>query len=395
MDAQVLIVGGGLNGLLTAHALKAAGISTRIIDPNPDAKPLDGRAYALAATSVSMLRALGLWPKLQENAQPITDIKVSDGAAGQGAHPWFLHFDHTEIEEGPLGAMIEDTHLRVALQTGIEIDQGEVMCQSIEPGHATLTLTDNTSLTARLIIGCDGRFSATATRAKIKRQGWNYDQKSLVATLAHEQPHQGTAHQMFMPSGPLAILPLTGNRSSIVWTETANTAAHIETLDDAAFLNYLKPRFGDFLGQITLAGPRYSYPLGLSMAESFIAPRLALVGDAAHGIHPLAGQGLNLGIRDTAALAETLAEAQRRGEDIGSEPVLTRYQTWRRFDANMLGFVTDNVNRLFSTANPLLSGIRRAGLGAINKTPALRQRMMREAAGLTGDLPRLMQGKPL
>jgi len=222
--------------MLTAHALKAAGLSARIIDPKPDAKPLDGRAYALAATSVSMLRTLNLWAAVAPKAQPINDIKVSDGTAGEGAHPWFLHFDHTEIEEGPLGAMVEDTTLRAALQGGIEIEQGEVTAQSITPGHATLTLASGKTLAARLIIACDGRFSPTATRAKIKRQGWTYDQKSLVATLGHAQPHQGIAHQMFMASGPLAILPLTGNRSSIVWTETTESAAQIETLNDPAFL---------------------------------------------------------------------------------------------------------------------------------------------------------------
>ncbi len=397
MDTDVLIIGGGLNGPLTAMALASAGLRSIVIDPNPAPKDagFDGRAYAIAASSVQVLMALGLWDDLAADAQPITEIKVSDGTAGEGAHPWFLHFDHTEIEDGPLGAMIEDRHLRAALRKRSEITQGRVASQTVTPGAVCVTLESGQTLSGALLIGCDGKTSGTAIRASIKRQGWSYDQASLVATLEHQQPHNGIAHQFFMPPGPLAILPLTGNRSSIVWTESIETAASVNDLADAAYLDYLRPRFGDFLGDIALTGTRYSYPLGISIAERFVAERVALVGDAAHGIHPLAGQGLNLGIRDIAALAETLTNAKRRGEDIGSATVLETYQSWRRFDANALGFVTDSVNRLFSTSNPLLKAIRTTGLGLINASPSLRQRMMREAAGLTGDLPRLMRGLSL
>jgi 2-octaprenyl-6-methoxyphenol hydroxylase len=246
-----------------------------------------------------------------------------------------------------------------------------------------------------MLVGCDGRQSAVAQRSGIGRTGWQYEQSSLVCAVEHKLPHSGIAHQLFMPAGPLAILPLPGNRSSIVWTEKTEQADVIYGLSDADYLACLRPSFGEFLGDVRMVGKRFMYPLGLSLAQSFVADRVALVGDAAHGIHPLAGQGLNLGLRDVAALAEVLAEAARRGQDIGSQAALQSYQQWRRFDAASLAVATDGINRIFSNDNPLMRGVRDLALGAVNATPSIRRTMIRQAAGLTGDLPRLMQGRAI
>jgi 2-octaprenyl-6-methoxyphenol hydroxylase len=404
-DTDILIVGGGLNGPCLAIALAKAGLSCIVIDALAEetraGADFDGRAYALALASVRMLDALGLWEDLADHAQPILEIKASDGRAGEGAGPHFLHFDHSEIEEGPMGQMLEDRYLRRALIEAMNADPlithmpgAKVVAQDTD-GAARVTLDDGRSLAGRLLIGADGRRSGTAERAGIGRTGWDYGQTALVCAIAHERPHHGIAHQFFMPAGPLAILPLPGNRSSIVWSERTARAAEIAAMDDAAYLEALRPAFGDFLGPIALAGARYSYPLSLSIADAFVAPRLALVGDAAHGVHPIAGQGLNLGLRDVAALAEVLTDAQRRGEDIAAPDVLARYQTWRRFDTAAMAVATDAFNRLFSNDNPLLRAARDAGMGLVQAAPALRRRFIREAAGLTGDLPRLLQGRAL
>ncbi|MBP7001045.1 FAD-dependent monooxygenase [Amaricoccus sp.] len=406
IDRDVLIVGGGLNGPTLALALASAGLTSALIDAAPAADrgrdDFDGRAYALALSSRRMFEALGLWRLLGPQAQAIEEIVVSDGRAGEGASPWFLHFDRAEIDEGPMGHFLEDRFLRRALAAAAEaepriavLDGAAVVGQAAGPGFAEATLADGRTLRGRLLVGCDGRASATARRAGVARVGWDYPQAALVAAVAHERPHGGVAHQFFTPEGPLAILPLPGNRSSIVWTETRERAAAIAGLDDAGFLAVLRPRFGDFLGAVSLAGARFSYPLGLSLAERLVADRVALVGDAAHGVHPLAGQGLNLGLRDVAALAEVLATARRRGQDPGAPDVLADYQRWRRFDAATLAAATDGLNRLFSNDNPALRLARDLGLGLVNRLPAVRRALIREAAGLGGALPRLLRGQPL
>lgn len=405
-DTDILIVGGGLNGPALALALSRAGMRITVLDALPRdtrAKPdFDGRSYALAIASTRVLDALGVWANVADYAQPILQVKASDGRAGEGAAPFFLHLDHAEIEEGPMGHMLEDRYLRRALLDAMDKDPGitqlsdaRVIAQDITAQGARVTLENGTHHTARLLIGCDGRDSGTAQRAGIRRTGWDYGQTALVCAIDHALPHHGIAHQFFMPAGPLAILPLPGNRCSIVWSERTATADAIHALDDTAYLDALRPRFGDFLGDITLAGKRYAYPLKLTIANSFIAPRLALVGDAAHGMHPIAGQGFNFGLRDVAALAEVLTLAARRGEDIASPLVLERYQQWRRFDTMLMAVGTDSVNRLFSNDNALLRGLRDLGMGAVSAMPALRRSFMREAAGLTGDLPRLMRGLPI
>ncbi len=395
-----------MNGASLALALSGVGLSVTIVDPIATAAHLaddfDGRGYALALTSQRLLKAIGVWDSVAEHSQPMLEIKVSDGRAGEGPSPFVLEFDYAEIEEGPMGYMVEDRFLRRALLQALEHDPqinqitgASLVAQDTGPASISATLSTGESLAASVLIGCDGRGSPAAKRAGIKRTGWDYGQTALVCAISHERPHNGVAHQFFMPPGPLAILPLPGDQSSIVWTETRAEAARIHALSDADYLDVLRPRFGDFLGSIALIGARYTYPLSLSLANEFVADRVALVGDAAHGLHPIAGQGLNAGLKDVAALAEVLALARRRGEDIGQIDVLSRYQQWRRFDVATLAMATDGINRLFSNDNTLLRLGRDIGLGVVNALPGLRRSFIREAAGLTGDLPKLLQGRAI
>ncbi|HBD89430.1 MAG: 2-octaprenyl-6-methoxyphenyl hydroxylase [Rhodobacteraceae bacterium GWE1_64_9] len=410
-DTDILIAGGGLNGPALALALAQGGLRVTVVDSRPAPARaeagFDGRAYALALASQRLLAITGVWPRIAAH-QPILKIKASDGVAGQGPSPFFLGFDSAELEEGPMGFMVEDRHLYAAFLAAMQEDpritlmSGEtVVAQAADAQRITVTLASGTlaagqQLSARLLVGCDGRQSGTAARAGIRRSGWGYGQTALVTAIRHEKHHQGTAQQFFMPAGPLAILPLAGgHHSSIVWSESDSAAQAIQALDDAAYLEVLRPRFGDFLGEIALAGARFTYPLNLTLANRFIDTRLALVGDAAHGVHPIAGQGLNLGLRDVAALAQVVIEAHRRGEDFGSLTTLDAYQRWRRFDATTLALGMDTVNRLFSNNNPLLRLGRDLGLGAVNALPGLRRGFMRQAAGLSGDLPNLLAGRPI
>lgn len=404
-DCDVVIAGGGLNGPALALALADAGLSVAVIDARPADQragdAFDGRAYALALASQRLLAAIGLWPELADSAQPINRVRASQGDPGEGADPFGLHFDSAEIEEGRLGHMLEDRFLYRALLTAMQdrvthLPATGVTGQAVDARGVTVTLSDGREMRTRLLVGADGRQSGVAERAGIRRNGHDYGQIALVAAIDHERPHEGVAHQFFMATGPLAILPLPGNRSSIVWSEDAASARAIMALDDADFLDVLRPRFGDFLGAISLAGPRFSYPLGLTLAESYAAGRIALVGDAAHGVHPIAGQGLNLGLRDVAALAEIIVDSHRRGEDFGDLAVLRRYEEWRRPDATMLAFGMDAVNALFSNHDPLLRLGRSVGMGLVDAVPALRRGFMRQAAGLSLDpMPRLLQGRRL
>ena len=403
---DVIIAGGGLNGPALALALAGAGLRVTVIDAQPARAraevAFDGRAYALAIASVRLLRAIGVWDRVAADSQPMSEIRASDGRPGEGPSRLFLDFQSAEIEEGPVGHMLEDRHLYRAFADAMAenprievIAATSVIAQDVGPAEVRVTLSDGQTRTARLLVGADGRKSGVQERAGIKRIGWGYGQIALVAAIAHEKPHGGVAQQFFMPSGPLAILPLKGNVSSIVWSETEEAAREIAALSDEEFLQVLRPRFGDHLGEIRLAGPRFSYPLNLTLAESYVAARVARVGDAAHGVHPIAGQGLNLGLRDVAALAEVVVEARRRGEDIGAADVLDRYQQWRRFDSTTLALGMDAVNTLFSNDNPLLRAGRDLGMGLISATPALRRAFMRQAAGLRGAQPRLLTGRPL
>ncbi|MEP1522334.1 MAG: UbiH/UbiF/VisC/COQ6 family ubiquinone biosynthesis hydroxylase [Ascidiaceihabitans sp.] len=401
-ETEIAIVGGGLNGPILALALAQSGITSTVIDAQKTEtfkdEGFNGKSYAVALTSQRLLARLGLWDALADNAQPMLEITVTDGRAGEGPSPFFMHFDHAEIEEGPMGYMVQDRHLRPVLLDAItsnplvtHLPDTTVIAQSAQPGDVSVSLSTGKTLTAKALIGCDGRSSGTCERAGIKRIGWGYAQTALVCAIQHEKPHHGVAHQFFMPAGPLAILPLPGNRSSIVWSETDENAQAFNALPEAAYLDMLRPRFGDFLGEIALEGERFTYPLNLTLAQNLVADRVALVGDAAHGVHPIAGQGLNAGMRDIAALAQILTEAKQRGEDIGSIQVLKRYEEWRRFDNAALAMATDAFNKLFSNDNPLLRLGRDLGMGLINAMPGLRRSFIREAAGLTGDLPKLMR----
>ncbi|MBU2941166.1 UbiH/UbiF/VisC/COQ6 family ubiquinone biosynthesis hydroxylase [Shimia thalassica] len=401
-DTDILIAGGGLNGPALALGLAQAGFDVTIVDNRPTLARaddnFDGRGYALAVASKRLLTAIGVWDDIAGNAQPMNDIKVTDGRAGEGPSPFFLHFDHTEIEEGPVGFMLEDRFLYRAFMDALgkekritQISQDSVIDQAPDATGVTVSLASGRTLRARLLVGCDGRQSGVAQRAGIKRTGWGYGQTALVCAIAHEKPHHGIAHQFFMPPGPLAILPLPGNMCSIVWSETDENAAEIQALSDEDYMAVLRPRFGDFLGKIELAGARFTYPLNLTVANEFVADHVALVGDAAHGMHPIAGQGLNAGLRDVAALVEILQDAKQRGEDFSTINVLERYQEWRRFDTHALIAATDLTNKLFSNDNPLLRLGRDIGMGLVNASPALRRTFMREAAGLNGGLPRLMR----
>ncbi|MEO1561972.1 MAG: UbiH/UbiF/VisC/COQ6 family ubiquinone biosynthesis hydroxylase [Pseudomonadota bacterium] len=404
MDYDLIIAGGGVNGQVLALASASIGLRVLMVDPakNADQVPIDGRAYSLSLSSANIFRVLGLWDVLEPHAQPMLHIKVSEGTAGQGAAPFVLHFDSAELEEGPMAYLLEDEYLRPALAEAVsKSDQitlhDGMTVASFETGTngVTAKLAIGKSVTASVLVGCDGRSSRVAKLAGISRIGWSYDQIGLVTTVAHERPHGGEAHQFFTPSGILAVLPLTGDRSSIVWSEDQPRAQTLSELPDDAFRTALQNQMGGYLGRIELAGGRFAYPLGLSLARSFVSDRVVLVGDAAHGIHPLAGQGLNLGLRDCAALAQVLAEAKRRGQELGSPDVLRRYEIWRRPDAVALALATDKLQRIYRKQNPIFSVARNLGMGAVNALPGLRRGFMRQAAGLQGDPPLLLQGRAI
>ncbi len=401
MQAQVVIIGGGLVGGTLACALAGAGMDVVVVDPEPAASQtgavFDGRASAIAAGSKEVLDAIGLWPAIAPDAEAIVDIRVSDGAS-----PLFLHYHNEALGIGPLGYIVENRVLRRAIFDRLErldrvtlLDGRTVTALERGPAVARATLGDGAVVQAALAVAADGRRSPSRDAAGIGVTQWRYRQTGIVCTVAHERPHDGVAQEHFLPSGPFAILPMTGRRSSIVWTEREDLAPSIMALSDADFSAELALRFGDFLGAIKVAGPRFSYPLALSHAESYIAPRLALAGDSAHAIHPISGQGFNLGLRDVAALAEVVVDAARLGLDIGSTAVLGRYQRWRRFDTMTVLAVTDGLNRLFSNDIPPVRIARDLGLAMVNRAPALKRVLMRHAMGLVGDLPRLVRGERL
>jgi 2-octaprenyl-6-methoxyphenol hydroxylase len=402
-DSDVLIVGGGLAGLPLALALAQGGLSVTVVDVLDPATAtdagFDGRVSAIALASCRMFEQLGVTRYLTGQMQPINDILVSDGRVRDGASPFFLHFDHKEIGNEPLGHLIENRHIRIALQKATE---EQPLIRLIAPqsvtrveygAQAVATLGNGERVSARLCFAADGRGSPTRQAAGIKTVGWDYGQMGIVSTVEHELPHEGVAQEYFLPGGPFAILPMVGNRSSLVWTEKTADAKAILSLDNDAFAEEMRARFGDYLGECRPVGPRWSYPLTLQLARDYVRPRLALVGDAAHGIHPIAGQGLNLGLRDVAAAAEVVVDAARLGLDIGALDVLERYQSWRRFDSVALSLVTDGLNRLFSNDIAPIRLARDLGLGAVAQMGPLRRFFMRHAAGMVGDLPRLLRGE--
>jgi len=414
LTAEVLIVGGGLVGLTQAIALAGAGIETLVVDradpANLRAAAHDGRSSAIARGSRQMLAVLGIWDRMADGAQPIMDIRVSDGQIGRTAAPFFLHFAQGDLDAataGPLGYIVENRITREALQARADEIPGlnllapaSIAHLSREPGAVAVKLEDGRELRAQVVIAADGRNSSLRKSAGIKTTSWDYPQSGIVATLHHDQAHHGVAHEHFLPAGPFAVLPMTDApggqpRSSLVWTETRDLVPAMMDLSDEAFSAELMRRFGNSLGDLRAVGGRWSYPLSLLFAERIIGRRLALVGDAAHGIHPISGQGLNLGLRDVAALAETLVDARRLGLDLGGAQVLAGYPRWRRFDNLALIAATDSLNRLFSNNIGPIRLVRDLGLAAVNRMPPLKRFFMHHAMGLVGDLPRLVRGEAL
>ena len=401
---DVLISGGGMVGLPLGLALAQGGLKTVIADAVPPAKVLepafDGRVSALAYASVRMLGALGVWENLAPHAQPIREILVTDGQAGKPASPFSLHFDAQEVGAESLGHIAENRHTRAALYKAVDaasnlelMAPATVTSLTVEAGGAMARMSDGEEIFASLVIAADGRESPLRAQMGVQIIGWSYPQTGIVATVEHERPHNGVAYEHFLPSGPFAILPMTGNRSSLVWTEAKSKAPGLLALDEAGFNTELARRFGAHLGATKSAGPRWSYPLSFHLARDFVKPRFALAGDCAHGIHPIAGQGLNLGLKDAAALAEVLLDAARLGRDIGALDTLKRYERWRRFDSFALAASTDALNRLFSNDIAPLRHLRDLGLGIVDSIGPARRFFMRHAGGDIGKLPRLMKGE--
>jgi 2-octaprenyl-6-methoxyphenol hydroxylase len=415
-DAELVIAGGGLNGMLLGVACAGAGIDVAVIDRQDPAAMLDerfdGRTSAIAYGSRLVFDGIGLWPEIAAEAEPIREIRVADDGS-----PLFLHYDHRELGSGPdgdtpLGYIVENRVLRRAL---FRLAQALPNLRLLAPRRLAATepsatgtvaiLADGERLRARLIAAADGKDSPLRREAGIRTVEWRYRQTGIVTTVGHARPHAGIAVEHFLPAGPFAILPMTDDsndaaharrgRSSIVWTEDAELAPRLLELPEAEFAAELRARFGGFLGDIEPVGPRWAYPLALMQAEHYVARRMALVGEAAHVIHPIAGQGLNVGIRDIAALAELIVDTRRLGLDIGEDSVLEQYQRWRRTDALLLAAVTDGLNRLFSNTIEPIRLIRDFGLSIVNQLPPLKRVLMRHAMGTLGERPRLARGLPL
>lgn len=398
---DVAIVGGGFVGGAIAVALADAGLEVLVIDrdaPEAQTAPeFDGRSSAIAAAPRRLLDRLGIWQGVAAEACPIEDIRVADGGS-----PLFLHYGRDEVGAPALGFMVENRHLRMAVGERVRETQGitimapaALSSMETDDTGAALTFENRPTVRARLVIGADGRQSFVRQAAGIGLTRRQYGQTGIVCTVAHRHPHHNAAHEHFFPAGPFAILPLTRNRVSIVWTERTAVAEQILALSAGPFLEELSERLGDFLGDLEVVGPRWSYPLALQYAETITGPRMALAGDAAQAMHPIAGQGLNLGLRDAAALAEVVIDAARLGLDIGAAATLARYRRWRRFDSHLMLALTDGLNRLFSNDLPGVRGARDAGLALVHRTGPLKTYFMRHAMGEAGDLPRLLKGEAL
>jgi 2-octaprenyl-6-methoxyphenol hydroxylase len=408
---DVAIVGAGMAGLTLALALNQGGLSCVLIEKQGFEaqldKGFDGRASAIAYACFRQWEALGVGEALKTRACRMDEIMVTDGqlpgAATPKPLPFFLHFAAGEISDRtgnePLGYMVENRHIREVLhkatgERGINlITPDEIANNTEDAGGVTLNLKSGTELRARLLVSAEGRNSSLRQKAGIGYINWGYGQSAVVATVKMQRPHNHVAYEHFLPTGPFAILPLSENRACLVWSELDAKAGALLAMDEALFYDHLYRRFGEFAGDFSLVGERFIYPLGLGLAEQMYKGRLCLLADAAHGIHPIAGQGLNLGLKDVAALAEVLIEAARLGEDIASPLVLERYARWRRFDNVTTAVVMDGFVRLFSNNNPLLRPLRGIGIGLVNRLSPLRKLFMEDAGAATGDLPRLLKGE--
>jgi 2-octaprenyl-6-methoxyphenol hydroxylase len=402
-QADVIIFGGGMIGLALGSALDSSGLSTIVLDPAdpaPRAEPaFDGRTSAVSSSSMRMLRTIGVVDHLREPGCPIRRIAVADGL-----EPGGLHFDPDDDE--PLGWMHENRHLRGALQARAEAGPNTWLLwksrvTNVERGdHGVIVaLEDGRKLRAPLLVAADGRNSATREAAGIRIARWKYDHQAIVSVLRHEKPHDNVAYEIFFPTGPFALLPMNDaggrHRSAIVWSVPNEDAAGWLSLHDDDFAAEAEAAMGGFLGKVELLAARSSFPLGFHHAAQITARRVALVGDAAHAIHPIAGQGLNLGFRDVAALAEVLVEGVRLGLDLGDQQLLDRYQRWRSLDALSVAFATDSLTRIYGVPGRAASAVRRFGMGLIDRVSPFKNRLMSEARGTSGDLPLLLRGLPI
>ena len=401
IETDVIIVGGGMVGLTLGAALDHGGVRAVVIDRDDPARQLearfDGRVSAIAFAAWNMFEAIGIADQLRGKIQPINDIRVSDGGSAL-----FLHFDHRSVSSEPFGYMVENRHLRLAQDALAPLLKGlhrfapaEIAYMERGDYGVEVRLKDGTEIRGALLVGADGRGSKIRESAGIKTTASAYGQTGIVTTVAHELDHKGFAQERFLPAGPFAALPMTGHRSSLVWTEPTARATALMLLDDDDFNAEMRLRLGDYLGEAHCVGPRWSYPLGVQIAERYVDKRLVLVGDAAHGVHPIAGQGLNMGLRDVAALAEVASDAKHLGLDLGGGQVLERYQRWRRFDNVLLTAVTDGLTRLFSNDVPPIRLARDLGLGIVNHIPPMKRFFIHHARGSVGELPKLLTGQSL
>lgn len=400
----IVIGGGGLAGLSLALALRQGlgpEIPVIVADPAFAVRPSrDQRASAIVAACRRLFEALGVWSEVAPTAQPILDMVVTDSKLQDATRPAFLTFSGEVAGGEPFAHMVENRHLIDALTnhaeaSGIELRSDTVAAYDANDDGVQVAFGNGDIVAARLLAAADGARSKLRQRAGIATHGWDYDQAAIVVTVGHERDHEGRADEHFLPAGPFAILPLTGKRSSLVWTEQPKEAARIVALNADEFKAELETRFGLHLGELEVLDKPRTFPLGYFVARSFIAQRLALVGDAAHVIHPIAGQGLNMGLKDVASLAEVVVDAARLGTDFGGAAVLENYQRWRRFDTMAMGLATNVLNGLFSNDFAPLRAVRDIGLGLVDRMPPLKSAFIRQAAGLTGEVPRLLRGEAL